>query len=330
MAALPVLRRLPPQPAPTLLVIVDTEEEFDWDAPFDPASTSVANIGFQHRAQDLFEAHGVVPTYAVDYPVASTPSSVSVLRPWLEAGRCDIGAHLHPWVNPPAGEDVNAFNSYASNLPDQLMRAKLAVLTETIEQSFRQPPAVYKAGRYGIGPAALPVLQALGYLADASVVPHTDFGADGGPDFRAAPDQPFLLADNLVELPLSVHFVGRAARAGSRLFPVLQGARRWRLPGLAARLGLLERLRLSPEGHTAGDMIRQTESALASGQRTFALTYHSSSLMPRGSPYAKSAADCDGIVRALGQYLDFFLRLPAARSLSARALAASALGRAAA
>src|SRR3954454_23694277 len=106
MVALSVHKRLQPPPTqpPTLVVVVDTEEEFDWDAPFDPSSTSVENIGFQHLAQDAFDAFGVVPTYLMDYPVATTPESAATLRRFHDSGRCKIGAHLHPWVNPPAEE----------------------------------------------------------------------------------------------------------------------------------------------------------------------------------------------------------------------------------
>ncbi|RYY09505.1 MAG: glycosyltransferase, partial [Alphaproteobacteria bacterium] len=71
---------------PTLLVVIDTEEEFEWDAPFDRSSTSVANIGYQHLAQSVFAAHGIVPTYAIDYPVATTPSSIAILASWQAAG----------------------------------------------------------------------------------------------------------------------------------------------------------------------------------------------------------------------------------------------------
>src|SRR4051812_24188695 len=115
MPPMPVRQVLqpPPDAPPTLLVVVDTEEEFDWGAPFDPTSVSVENIAHQHLAQDMFDAHGIVPTYAVDYPVATTPASVAVLKPLLDSGRCEVGAHLHPWVNPPAEEEVNARHSFA-------------------------------------------------------------------------------------------------------------------------------------------------------------------------------------------------------------------------
>lgn len=328
MTGFPVQQVLrPPEgTGPTLLVVIDTEEEFDWDAPFDPASTSVANIACQPLAQDLFDRHGIVPTYVVDYPVATTPAASELLRGYLEAGRCDIGAHLHPWVNPPFEEAVNATNSYACNLPPGLMQRKLEILTGAIETAFGQKPVVYKAGRYGAGPETPGVLRQLGYRADASVVPHTDFGADGGPDFRSMPEQPFLAGEGVVEVPLSVHFAGAAAAAGPVLFPWLERARRLRLPGIAARLGLLERLRLTPEGHGLDDMVRQTRAALARGQRYFALTYHSSSLMPGGSPYSRTKHDRDAFIATLGQYLRFFVALPCATTVTIRGLADNLLG----
>jgi hypothetical protein len=325
MPAISVQHRLPARAGscPTLIVVVDTEEEFDWEAPFDPASRSVDNIAHQHLAQDAFDAHGVVPTYAMDYPVASTAASVAVLKDFLDAGRCEIGAHLHPWVNPPEEEKVNAFHSYACNLPLGLMRRKLEVLTETIAARFGQRPIVYKAGRYGIGRETPAVLRSLGYGADTSVVPHTAFSADGGPDFRGLPDQPFVTADGLLEVPLSVGFVGWAAFAGSPLYAILDRAKRLRAPGIAARLGALERLRLSPEGHSLDDLVRQTRAGLSRGQQYFVLTYHSSSLMPGGSPYARTVRDRDEIVRTLTQYLAFFWSLPSATAITIGAMVRS-------
>lgn len=308
---------------PTLLVVVDTEEEFDWHAPFNRDSRSVENIARQHLAQDAFDAHGVVPTYVVDYPVATSPDAVAVLKPWLDRGRCEIGAHLHPWVNPPDEEDVNGFHSFACNLPAGLMRRKLSVLRDAIVASFGRAPVVYKAGRYGVGPETPSVLDELGFHADTSVVPHLDFSPEGGPDFRGLPDKPFLLEDRVAEVPLSVHFVGLAARLGPTLFPVLERAGRFRLAGLAARLGVLERLRLSPEGHELQDMQRQTAAALAQGHRHLMLTYHSSSLLPGGSPYAPTRQARDDLVRRIADYVRYFRTIPGATATTVSALVES-------
>lgn len=311
VASPPVRGLLPPPESwpPTLVVVIDTEEEFDWSAPFDPACTTVANIALQPLAQEVFDRHGVVPTYAVDYPVANTPEAAAVLRGFMAQGRCDIGAHLHPWVTPPAEGPIQGRYSYPGNLPPALERRKLYALTESIVAAFGCQPRVYKAGRYGLGAATPAVLAELGYTIDASVVPKTDFSADGGPDFRAAPAIPFMIDEAICELPLSVDFVGRLARSGPRLFPCISSApaRRLRLEGVFSRLGLLTRLRLTPEGYGLTDMIRQTRAAASAGARFFMLTYHSSSLLPGATQYVRTMSDRQAFLTTLDRYLRFFL-----------------------
>src|SRR3974390_1747115 len=144
---------------PTLVVVVDTEEEFNWSAPFNSNSRSTTNILYQPLAQEIMDRHGVVPTYAIDFPVANTPEAVSILRSIADDGRCEIGAHLHPWVSPPIEEEVNVYNSFPGNLPPNLEREKLARLADRIESAFGYRPAVYKAGRYGLGSATFQTLR---------------------------------------------------------------------------------------------------------------------------------------------------------------------------
>lgn len=310
--ALPPVQQLLTPPAswpPTLVVVIDTEEEFDWTAPFDPANTAVTNVGFQPLAQSIFDSHGLVPTYVVDYPVASTPAAATVLRTIAAEGRCEIGAHLHPWVNPPAEGPVDVRHSYPGNLPAAIERRKLIALTEAIVAGFGIRPTVYRAGRYGIGAATPAILRELGYRVDVSVVPHTDFSADGGPDFRDAPAVPFMIAEGLCELPLSVHFAGRLAAHGSGIFRWLSNApmRRSRLIGICGRLGLLVRLRLTPEGYSLRELIQQTREAFAAGTRLFMLSYHSSSLLPGATQYVRTEADRRAFLATLKGFLRFFL-----------------------
>ena len=86
---------------PQLLVVVDTEEEFDWQQPFDRQRTSTASIPAQDRAHAIYDRYGVVPTYVMDYPVATSPGASRYLRRLVDAGRADFGTHCHPWVTPP-------------------------------------------------------------------------------------------------------------------------------------------------------------------------------------------------------------------------------------
>ena len=89
------------------MLFVDTEEEFDWSAPFDRAATAVTHVRGLAEGQAWFRAAGVRPTYVIDYPVADSPDASALLGQWAADGACAIGAHLHPWVNPPHVEPVS-------------------------------------------------------------------------------------------------------------------------------------------------------------------------------------------------------------------------------
>lgn len=295
---------------PELLVVVDTEEEFDWKAPFSRESVSTRSIPALARAHDIYNRFGLVPTYVIDFPVATDPNAVHFLRALKEAGKAEIGAHLHPWVNPPHEEEVTTFNSYHCNLPPALERAKLRALTEAIETGFGERPAIFKAGRYGFGPNTQKVLVELGYEVDCSFVPHTDFSADGGPDFRGAPDVPHWLDEGagLLEVPLTTGYFGAMAGLGGRAAWLFDDARAeaLRLPGLLSKAGLVTRSRLSPEGVSAAEQCRLIEAMAGQGHRLFCLTYHSPSLEPGHTPYVTSEADLDRFLGAIETVLGFF------------------------
>lgn len=293
---------------PELLIVVDTEEEFDWSKPFSRASISTRTIPAQARAHALYDRFGIVPTYVVDHPVATDPAAVRFLMALRDAGRAEIGAHLHPWVTPPFVEEVTARNSYHCNLPPELERAKIAALTEAIARGFGARPTIFKAGRYGYGPNTGRALAELGYEVDCSLVPHTDFSGDGGPDFRGRPDRPHWLPEGLLEVPLTVGFVGALSGLGERagwLFDSVN-AGRLRIPGVLARAGLVARARLSPEGTPAGEQCRLIAAMAARGHRTFSLTYHSPSLAPGHTPYVRDGADLDRFLHSIEQVLTFF------------------------
>ena len=302
------VERLPDKPL--LLVIVDTEEEFDWSKPHSRDQASTRAIVSQTRAHRIFEKYGIRPTYVVDYPVASQESSYRPLRELLDDGACHIGTHLHPWVNPPFDEEVCNFNSYPGNLPYGLEKAKLEILTGAIEQNFGVRPTVYKAGRYGVGPNTTRILGELGYSIDASVVPETDFRSDEGPDFRHCGADPYWVGETgLLEIPLSAGFTGAMAGTGWSGWSKINTAagRRMKLTGLSSRLGILDRIVLTPEGITTDEHIRLTRRMLARGHRIFSFTYHSPSLMPGCTPYVNDESELARFLDRMDRYFDYFM-----------------------
>lgn len=293
-----------------LLVVVDTEEEFDWSKPFSRTATSTHSIPAQARAHAIYERFGVVPTYVIDYPVATDPLAVHFLRALKEAGKAEIGAHLHPWVTPPHREEVNRRNSYHCNLPAELERAKIETITSAIEAAFGERPTVFKAGRHGFGPNTAKVISDLGYEVDCSKLPHTDLSGEGGPDFRGTPSEPHWLDEGrgLLEVPLTIGYFGRFAGVGPRLDWLFDhgAAAKLRVPGALARANLVARSRLTPEGVSADEQCRLMEALAERGQRLFSLVYHSPSLEPGHTPYVRSEADLEAFLAAIEQVLTFF------------------------
>ncbi|QIQ88163.1 MAG: WalW protein [Erythrobacter sp.] len=292
-----------------VLLTIDTEEEFDWSVPFAREATATSHTrafaGFQAICEDI----GAHPVWLVDWPIAHDPVAVEVLGEAARAGRADIGIHLHPWVNPPFAEAVNARNSYAGNLPPALEAEKFARLKGRVEEAFGVSPAIYRAGRYGFGPHTAGILKDHGIALDTSMRPLFDYRADGGPDYRAYPAHPWWMdaERSLLEVPVTSIHAGALAALGPRLAQLagrVPGG-----PGLLARLRLSERIALTPEGVSVAEALRGIDAALAAGLPLIVLSFHSPSLAPGHTPYVRSEGD----VAALHDWLRaIYARLDAA------------------
>jgi peptidoglycan/xylan/chitin deacetylase (PgdA/CDA1 family) len=295
---------------PRVLVIVDAEEEFDWSQPFSQSNTRVASIAAQKPAEKIFSDFGIVPTYVVDYAVASQPSGYEPLRDLLKFGGCEIGAQLHPWVTPPIEEQVSEKNSYANNLPASLERRKIITLTETIERNFGSRPTIYRAGRYGSGAVTLGILEELGYQVDCSVLPGKSLHPSA-PDYSGGTARPYWLNSprQILEIPVTIGTVGLAGGARDGMYRRLASplGNVLKMPAFAARLGLVERIRLTPEGSTLEEGKRLTRAMLNEGHRVFVVSYHSPSLEPGNTPYVRDRKDLQKFLDWLRGYFEFFM-----------------------
>jgi len=271
-------------------VTVDTEEEFDWKKPFERYGHGLSHVPGIAKFQTFCENAGVSPIYLVDYPVACDARLNDVLGHAILHGRAEIGIQLHPWVNPPHDEDLSVFNSFAGNLPPALERAKFDTLRRTIAQAFGRAPRSYRAGRYGLGPNTAAIIAKGGITIDTSVRARFDYSPEGGPDYRNHPVVPWWIdrAAGLIELPLSTLYCGLLRRSGGWLYHAAAHVPRMR--GILARLGLLERVPLTPEGVDIGAALRAIDVALADRLPVLMFSFHSPSLSPGHTPYVRDEA----------------------------------------
>jgi hypothetical protein len=298
-----------------LIVSLDTEED-NWNRS--RTNVTVTNIAELPRQARFFERFGVRPTYFTSYHVAIDPQAAAIMRDVGNHGRGEIGAHLHPWNTPPLSEAFVARNSMTKNLPADLQLAKIETLTGALEQAFGRRPTAFRAGRYGIGPDTVAALAASGYRVDSSVSPFVSLEAvDDGPSFIGAPLVPYRLAPNadvrephadgpIAEIPLSYGF----SRAPFRLFEPVQRMLevtplRWlRMPGIAARTGLIQRLSLSPEYESVRDMLTLSARLLESGARHLHISWHTPSLQPGLSPFTATRADVERLYGSIADYFE--------------------------
>ena len=279
------------------MLVVDTEEEFDWHAPFDRNNRSVTITDAMERGQAYFAQAGICPLYVTDYPVIDDPRAGPMLARWVAEGQADVGAHCHPWVNPPHDEQVCIFNSFAGNLPAELERAKIAALRDRLTEVIGRPPIAFRAGRYGVGPNTASILHELGFRVDTSIRSGFDYSAQNGPDFTGLPVHPYRIGPDrvLLELPLSTAFLGSLRDVGKKVQAMIEG--KGLATGLFARSGLLQRIPLTPEGVTAEQTMRAIDRLLADGQRLLMFSFHSPTLAPGHTPYVRDSREQDAFYR---------------------------------
>ena len=308
---------------PRFWVTIDTEEDFDWAAPFARSGYSLASVPALADCQSYFERAGVQPIYLVDWPIVTDDRAVEILGAAQMRGACEIGAQLHPWVTPPHDEDVSAHNSYTGNLPRDLQRAKMTAIRDAISERFAMAPTVYRAGRYGLGSDTATMLVELGFRCDTSVRSGFDYRAGHGPDYRAAPLHPWWVrtgAGAVLEMPVTTVFGGLLGRSGRRIYH--RAARNGTHAGAAlARLGVVERIALTPEGIPAERACKAIDIAVELRLPVLNFSFHSPSLQPGNTPYVRSQSDLDRFYRWWDVVLGHLARRGVAATTAAQILA---------
>ena len=293
---------------PAVLVGIDTEADDQWSAQ-GRREMSVRNAARLPALQALFEEFGVRPTYVVTWEMATRPESAAVLRALARTGACEIGAHLHPWSSPPFRTEDLAAHTYPHNLPLDLLDRQLTELTAVIEQDLGVRPTTYRAGRNGFDGRTLPILERLGYTVDTSVDPLFNERRKGGMVFDGAPRVPYHPDyrdvrrpgdSKILEVPITSATTPALPRLLERAYARLRPIP-WR--GALKRLGLRP-VWLRPSYTPLPEMIAFADRLAGEAAPCFNIIFHSSEVLPGGSPYTPDegsvARFLDDLRRLLG------------------------------
>lgn len=326
--------------APVFLIVsLDTEED-NWQPA--RAGITVENIRELPRLHRLFERLGVRATYFTSYQPAIQPWAADILKQLHASGSAEIAAHLHPWNTPPLDEPFVPRNTMTANLSPHLQRAKIERLTTTLARVCGQRPVAFRAGRWGLGPETAAAVIASGYRVDSSVTPFVSWNEfDDGPAHDGAPLQSYRLdgrgdprapvpSGPLLEVPVSWAFSRRPWRLWGRVhrFMATRPMRPLRLTGIASRLNVIRKIALSPELSSVDDMVTLSKCLLGEGLQHLHMFWHTPSLRPGLSPFARTAADVERLYGAVETYLERLSGLATIRfttiSEAARELAVAA------
>lgn len=292
---------------PAFLITIDTEGDNLWEAT-DRIETR--NAAFLPRFQALCEKYGFKPTWLTNYEMATDPVFVEFGRDVLRRGQGEIGMHLHAWNSPPITpltEDDHRHRPYLIEYPDQVMRDKIAFMTDLLEDTFGVKMLSHRAGRWAFDERYARMLVEYGYRVDCSVTPGVSWknnpgapGGGGGTDYTAFPNKPYRLdlenvsregESSLLEVPMTtklstlysrapwLYALPLARRFAHRVSPPVN----WFRP----RKGNAKSL-LGMVGEVVGDQATYLEFML-----------HSSELMPEGSPNFRKGADIEALYEDL-------------------------------
>jgi hypothetical protein len=196
------------------------------------------------------------------------------------------------------------YHPYLIEYPEDVMREKVGVITDVLEDTFGVKMISHRAGRWSFNETYARILVEKGYSVDCSVTPCVswrhhlgDPARHGGTDYSRFPRDAYFVDledisrpgnSPLLEVPVTIlpnqrRWVAWVERAFGGV-PKVQGALRTLFPPVSW---------LRPNGTNRRRMLRIVKRAARTQQSYVEFMLHSSELMPGGSPTFPGADDIE-------------------------------------
>jgi glycosyltransferase involved in cell wall biosynthesis len=291
--------------APKMIVTVDTEEEFDWDAR-QTTRHAVCDPADIDRFQRVAARAGAKPLYFLTYPVMKDARAAAYFRALADQGAAELGVHLHAWVTPPIGGAEDDAYSWQCHLPQDVQTAKLRAAADAYEAAFGRSPISHRAGRYGVDERSYAPMAAAGLKLDFSPSPGFDYSASGGPDFSGMSNQPFHVETPHGRVHVTPVCGGRAFKGGNLFTAPPRGPGGFSVGKRSLKDGLLAPMRLTCEDTKLDDLKALTRRLIADTTPVLTFSLHSTTLTPGANPYSREARDIDRALEVTAAYFDWF------------------------
>ncbi len=263
---------------PAFLITIDTEGDNLWQQP---REITTKNAAFLPRFQSLCERYGFKPTYLTNYEMAKSDQFVEFGKDVQARGTGEIGMHLHAWNSPPIiplTNDDFKYQPFLIDYPESVMRDKIAVMTDLLEERFETKMLSHRAGRWSFNKIYAQLLIEHGYCVDCSVTPHISWQDVRGTDFSSYPEHAYFVdsENKLLELPMTIMKYDRSSliKTLSELPQIGRGIRHF-WPTITWLL---------PSRRNLKAILALVQQAIAEKRPYIEFMLHSSELMPGGSP----------------------------------------------
>lgn len=314
------------QSEPVLRVIVslDVEEEGLFSGHYASENCCVRNVALLRRLAPLSRDLG----FPLTLFCAHTAFASAEARPHLAWMRdncgAEIAAHLHHWSTPPLPSatklspetKTDATPIRTDRLPRELLRQRLRTLLKAGQDFQSEPVTSFRMGRWDLKSVVRPLLAEEGITLDSSVCPLRVF--KDGPDYFLAPSDPYWVQDapGLLESPVTQ-------------IPLSRGlARLWYKLGSHAEVTdsfhFWGAMSPNPVWHNSFIMRMATRAHMARGGRVLSLFWHSSEMLPGGSPNIPDQEAADALYAKIYDFLSWLSRNYAVRGVTAAQLRAEA------
>ncbi len=295
---------------PSFLITIDTEGDNLWSKP---RTITTRNARALPRFQSLCESYGLRPTYLVNYEMATSRAFQEFGRDVLRRHAGEIGMHLHAWNTPPLvplTEDDLVLQPYLIEYPEAIIRQKVAVMTNLLEETFGAKVISHRAGRWSLNEVYARALTAHGYRVDCSVTPLVSWqwhpgvpNGTGGVDYSRFPSEPYFVDLSDVSRPGDSPLLEIPVTIVPSRWPSMPRLRR-HLSGLPLARRVLSRFFppvhwLRPDRRNGVSLVRIAKQAVHERRAHVEFMLHSSELMAGGSPFFPRDADVEGLYRNL-------------------------------
>ena len=300
---------------PAFLITIDTEGDNLWGPQ---KAVATRNASYLPRFQELCEKYDFKPTYLTDYEMANSREFQELGRRIVKENTGEVGMHLHAWNMPPDFQltaDDQTYHPYLTDYPEDIMRAKVELMTRLLEDTFGTRMLSHRGGRWAFNETYVQILIDNGYEVDCSVTPNVSWkdtpgdpeGA-GGPDFSRFPDHAYFIDPSdisrpgdsaLLELPMSImRCAFEPANRMRGLFGEFKPVRKV-LDALFPPL-----IWLRPGKSSLKEMLGLVTRAVREGRDYVEFMLHSSEFMPGGSPTFTTAGHIEDLYSDMDRLFD--------------------------